>query len=277
MTRSTLMVLAAAALLIGMPQMAAAESELPSPGIAPPEANDPDCRPTADRPPVVLLHGTRSDMTINWQYMSPRLAEGGWCVWALDFENRAQVRVERSADRLAQFVDHVLAVTGAEHVSLVGHSLGGLIARQYVRFHGGLGVVDDIVSLGTPQYGYHSEPPFDEVDKVFNTGCEACDQIAQGSEFLAALNAGDPTPAPTSYTQLITRNDGVATPVENQELPASERSVNIWLEDACPDHPYEHLTLAIDPLVLDWTVNALGRPGPADPARAVDCSPLPFR
>lgn len=220
---------------------------------------------------MILLHGTRADMTINWQYMSPRLAAAGWCVWALDFEDRGQVPAEQSADRLAAAARAIRDLTGADRVSLVGHSLGGIIGRQFIRHQGGALAVDDIVSFGTPQYGYRSDPPFDEVDAAFNTGCPVCDQLQQGSAFLERLNAGDPTPAPVSYTQLISRNDEVATPIVNQELPASERSVNVYLEDACPEHPYEHLTMAGDPLVLDWIINALERDGPADEGREVDC------
>lgn len=242
-----------------------------SPGISPPGANVAACEPRGRRAPVVLIHGTRSDMTINWQYISPQLAQSGWCVWALDLEARGTVAIERSATRLARFVRQVRRQSGSERISLVGHSLGGVVARHFVRFLGGRKRVDDVVSFGTPQYGYHSDPPLNIVDAGFNTGCVACWQLAQSSGYMERLNSGNPIPGPVSYTQLITRNDAVATPVENQELPVSRRSVNIYLEDACPDHSTDHLSMAIDPLVLGWIENALIRRGPANQHRAVSC------
>lgn len=69
--------------------------------------------------------------------------------------------------------------------------------------------------------------------------------------------------------------DGVASPIESQYLPEGPQVANILLQDACPDHLVDHLTLAIDPLVRDWALNALGRAGPADEERSMDCAPAP--
>ena len=58
-----------------------------------------------------------------------------------------------AAERLAKEVEDLCARTGSSRVHLVGHSLGGLIARYYVQRLGGDRRVDVLVTLGTPHAG----------------------------------------------------------------------------------------------------------------------------
>nr|MDQ3362572.1 lipase family protein [Actinomycetota bacterium] len=96
-------------------------------GTPPPGANVP-CEPGKRHPhPVVLVHGTFETMEQNWAILSPRLKKKGYCVFALNYGNRGLGRIGRSAQELDVFVDKVLAYTGAEKVSLVGHSQGGMM------------------------------------------------------------------------------------------------------------------------------------------------------
>ena len=249
---------------------------LPSSGVSAPGV-DVGCIPTQQRPtPVILLHGTRSDKTINWQYLGPELAAAGFCVYSLDLPDRGQAPITESVAALATRVEEVLQETGARRVSLFGHSLGGTVARDYAARGGGLRVVDDLIAMGTPHFGFYTEPPGDEVDKAYNTECPSCWEQAQGSEYLESLNAGDITPGSISYTSIITAQDGVALPLPHQYFPENGRVANVLLQAACPDHVVDHLTLALDPLVRDWVVNALDRHGPADVDREdVDCTPAP--
>jgi triacylglycerol lipase len=134
--------------LVGPTAAARVESSAvpgPQAGVAPPGANDWTCEPSARHPhPVVLVHGTFGDMTVSWNRVSPALVRRGYCVFALDYGDRATGPVERSADELARFVDHVRASTGAAKVSLVGHSQGGMMPRYYIRHLGGASVVKDL-------------------------------------------------------------------------------------------------------------------------------------
>src|SRR4051794_33093242 len=107
----------------------------------PPGANVP-CTPTAAHPyPVVLVHGTFENRFNNWQAMSPALKAAGYCVYALNYGSYngsgalgiyGVGRIEASAQELADFVDSVLAATGASKVDLVGHSQGGMMPRYYI-------------------------------------------------------------------------------------------------------------------------------------------------
>jgi hypothetical protein len=98
----------------------AAPAGAQAPGVPPPGANDFACRSAAHPVPVILVHGTFGDMTVSWNLFSPALKIAGYCVFALDLVRRGMAPVDRSADKLAAFIDEVLIRTGAAQVSLVG-------------------------------------------------------------------------------------------------------------------------------------------------------------
>ncbi|HZG94410.1 MAG TPA: alpha/beta fold hydrolase [Mycobacteriales bacterium] len=53
-------------------------------------------------------------------------------------------------------MERICAETGYERVHVVGHSLGGLIARYYVQCAGGDARVHTLATLGTPHAGTHA-------------------------------------------------------------------------------------------------------------------------
>ena len=68
------------------------------------------------------------------------------------------------------------------------------------------------------------------------------------------------------------------TPYRSQAL---EGATNVVLQDRCPDDITDHVGIVYDPVALQWAMNALERPGPADPAFVPLCGgavtgPLPF-
>jgi triacylglycerol lipase len=203
--------------------------------------------------------------------MAPALERRGYCVWALDYGHRGTDRIEGSAAELRDFVDRVLAVTGAQRVSIVGHSQGGMMPRWYIKFLDGSGKVDDLVGLSPSNHG--TTNPFAWPAGRYGD-CEACLQQIAGSRFLRTLNAGDETPAPVSYTVVQTRYDEVVTPYRSAFLPATAdgRVTNVLLQDRCPNDISEHLAIQGDPIAIQWVLDALGRPGPADPAFRPSCT-----
>jgi triacylglycerol lipase len=237
-------------------------------GVPPPGANDWDCVPSAQHPaPVVLVHGTFGDMTVSWNLISPALALNGYCVFALDYGNRGTGRIEDSAAEVAAFVDRVRVETGASRVSIVGHSQGGMMPRWYIKFLGGKEEVDDLIGLVPSNHGTTNPlAPY-----AGDGGCVSCDQQMAGSSFLLKLNAGDETPGSISYTQVTTRYDEVVTPYLSAYLAAGPRTTNVTLQDRCPLDLTEHLGIIYDPAALEWVLNALGRPGPADPGFRPRC------
>lgn len=245
----------------------AAGFPLPSPGISPPGANDPSCRPSAEHPyPVVLVHGTFGDMTVSWNLISPALVAQGYCVYALDYGHRPTAPVKKSAHELRTFVDGVLETTGARKVSMVGHSQGGMMPRYYLKFLGGTKHVDELIGLAPSNHG--TDTP---LAPLAAGSCPSCaDQIA-GSDFITNLNAGDETPGHMSYTQIETKYDEVVTPYTSAFLADGPRTTNVLLQDDCKLDVAEHLSIIYDSSALQWLENALARKGPANPAFKPTC------
>ena len=266
------LLLAVVALLLLVPSAASAAAP------PPPGANLP-CTPTAARPyPVVLVHGTFENRFDNWQAMSPALKAAGYCVYALNYGSYngsgllgiyGVGEIERSARELRDFVAGVRASTGAAKVSLVGHSQGGLMPRYFIKYLGGAGIVEDLVGLAPSNHG--TTNPF---APVAGLSCPACRQQVAGSAFLRDLNAGDETPGDVSYTQIVTRYDQVVVPYTSGYLAPDANVTNVTLQDVCPNDTSEHLRVPYDPPAIGLTLNALGRPGPADPAYRPACTTL---
>ena len=213
---------------------------------------------------MILVHGTFGDMTASWNLFSPALVQDGDCVFALDLVKRGMAPIDQSADKLAAFIDEVRTKTGAAKVSLVGHSQGGMLGRYVARFRGKLDVIDDIVGLAPSSHGTTNPlaPPLGGI------GCRACAEQAAGSAFMKKLNAGEEAPPPPSYTVVSTKEDEVVTPYKSQALAGA---TNVVLQKACKDDVVDHVGIVYDPVALQWTENALGRPGPADPAFQPEC------
>ncbi|GAA2440460.1 alpha/beta fold hydrolase [Streptomyces mauvecolor] len=113
--------------------------------------------PTAGRshPPVVLLHGFIDNRSV-FVLLRRSLARHGWRhLESLNYSPlTGDIRV--AAELLGRHVEEICARTGHREVDIVGHSLGGLIARYYVQRLGGDLRVRTLVTLGTPHSGTRS-------------------------------------------------------------------------------------------------------------------------
>ncbi|WP_219974623.1 esterase/lipase family protein [Rubrobacter xylanophilus] len=245
-------------------------------GVAPPGANDPSCRPDAEHPPVVLVHGTFANMHANFLRLSSWLAGKGYCVYALNYGDHvgpahALGDIRESARELGWFVERVLDYTGARRVSIVGHSQGGMMPRYYIKYLGGAGKVEDLVGLAPSNHGTRvPERLVDGSPLVLDAEllglCTSCGQQQVGSDFLRELNAGDETPGDVDYTVVATRTDAVVVPYTSSFLSGPRgRVTNVLLQDR---HPYDfsgHVGIAYDPNAYEVVLDALKREGPARP------------
>lgn len=108
-------------------------------------------RDAADRP-VILVHGWFHNRT-GFLVMKRRLkALGRQHVYAVDLPT-GRMGVQRLADVLADKVEQIRKITGAKHVDVVAHSLGGLVARWWMHHGGGEEKVKHLVTLGAPNQG----------------------------------------------------------------------------------------------------------------------------
>jgi pimeloyl-ACP methyl ester carboxylesterase len=108
--------------------------------------------PLAARIPVVLVHGLVDNRSI-FAVMRRSLRRRGFaqvCSWNY---SPLSSDVARCAADLGAHIERVCEQTGHDRVHVVGHSLGGLIARYHLQRQGGDRRMESLVTLGTPHQG----------------------------------------------------------------------------------------------------------------------------
>ncbi|WP_020108211.1 alpha/beta fold hydrolase [Nocardia sp. 348MFTsu5.1] len=258
-----------------------------NPDVAPPGANDWSCIPKEGQEPVVLVHGTWENAYNNWALMSPSLKAAGLCVYALNYGKlplpnggglgnvipgaNGTGDIGQSAGQLATFVDRVLASTGSAKVNIVGHSQGGLMARQYLTFNGGADKVDNLVTLGATNHGTSLLGIGALGRTINNLGIDVLGPVALGvgvsgiqqvydSEFLKTLNRGGDTVPGVKYTVIGTRYDEITTPYASTFLTAGPGATvnNVTVQDGCEADTSDHLALSYSPRAVSITARAVG-------------------
>ncbi|WP_405907019.1 MULTISPECIES: esterase/lipase family protein [unclassified Streptomyces] len=133
----------------GMAQERRATPALPSPDAA--------RLPTEAKPPVVLLHGFIDNRSV-FVLLRRNLAQhGGQHIESLNY-SPLTCDIRTAAELLGRHIEEICERTGQGRVDIVGHSLGGLIARYYVQRLGGDVHVRTLVTLGTPHSGTRVAP-----------------------------------------------------------------------------------------------------------------------
>ncbi|MFF2844999.1 esterase/lipase family protein [Streptomyces sp. NPDC058001] len=120
---------------------------------------DPTRLPTAtlSLPPVMLLHGFIDNRSV-FVLLRRALAQGGReHIESLNYSPLTG-DIRAAAELLGRHIEELCERTGRDEVDIVGHSLGGLIARYYVQRLGGDLRVRTLVTLGTPHAGTRVAP-----------------------------------------------------------------------------------------------------------------------
>lgn len=129
--------------------------------------------------PILLLHGMVDNRSI-FSLLRRGLRRRGFGRVLTRNYSPVTNDVRAAAHDLAAEVERICARTGYERVHVVGHSLGGLIARYYVQRLGGDARVHTLVTMGTPHSGTH-------LARLVST--ELTRQLRPGSELLRELDA----------------------------------------------------------------------------------------
>lgn len=103
--------------------------------------------------PVLLIHGFLGGSN-NWIYHKRRLKEEGYKnVFTIDLGSPLN-SIEEYGIMVKKKVDEIRNLTGRDDIILVGHSMGGLVARQYLYHNKPKEVtVRQVITLGTPLAG----------------------------------------------------------------------------------------------------------------------------
>jgi pimeloyl-ACP methyl ester carboxylesterase len=209
-----------------------------------PSQDDPDTAqlPTETQPPVVLLHGFIDNRSVFVLLRRSLAQHGRQQVESLNY-SPLTCDIRSAAELLGRHIEEICARTGSRQVDVVGHSLGGLIARYYVQCLGGDLRVRTLVTLGTPHSGTRVVPLANAHPIVR--------QMRPGSEVLEELTL----PAPGCRTHFVS----FWSDLDHLMDP---------LETACIDHPdlvvqnvrvsgIGHLALPVHPAVATGIRQAL--------------------
>lgn len=156
--------------------------------------------------PVLLLHGLFNNRA-SWFWFKSYLRKQG-------FNNIVTINLsswhneEVLTELVAKKVDELRHRLGVDKVNLVGHSMGGIIARNYIQLRGGSEKVDGCVILGSPHFGSKLTPfSIAPLGKA----------IVPGSDFLQRLNKA-PVPTGVQITNIFTRKDNMILPNANAQI-----------------------------------------------------------
>jgi triacylglycerol lipase len=159
--------------------------------------------------PVVLVHGYAMSRAY-FLLLTRRLGRFGLGPFH-GFEYWTLGKVASAARRLGEYVEEVCRFHGVEEVDLIGHSMGGVVARYYLALGGGAARVAHLVSLGSPHSGT-------EVSH-FGVG-RPVHELMPGSPLLARLDAAG-LPAGTPALCVWSRGDAMVWSEEQARLPGA--------------------------------------------------------
>jgi triacylglycerol lipase len=199
--------------------------------------------PEAAGTPILLIHGIMDNRSVFTVFRRALRRRGFGVVHAVNY-GLFTGDLREAAHELAGHVERLCEATGADKVHIVGHSLGGVIARYYVQRLGGSAYVDTLVTLGSPHSGTLG---------AYLIPTALGRQLRPGSPPLTELAA----PAPACTTRFLvvwSRMDQMVLPQGNARLRHPDLDV---AQFELPD--VGHLALPIDGRVVRWVVEALAR------------------
>ena len=146
--------------------------------------------------PVLLVHGFGGTKS-SWSVIAQALKDRGIAVATMTYSPLGN-SVEQLADELVAAVERTLSQTGADKVHLVGHSLGGVVIAQAIAGGGLVGLVDTVITLGSPFGGspWAGLLPFGDLLRALRPGSPLLRRLAfapvpDGVRWLAVTAALD--------------------------------------------------------------------------------------
>lgn len=170
----------------------------------------------SQHPPVLLLHGYGCNSGY-WAHLNPLLDAAQISHATLDLEP-VLGEIDGYVPHVAHALEQLCTKTNAPAAIIVAHSMGGLVARAYMRAHGSARVAH-VFTLGTPHHG----------TSLANKGVGANaaqmrrspDADAPESEWLRALAASETIETRTLITSLYTHHDNIVAPQTSSHLPGA--------------------------------------------------------
>jgi len=169
----------------------------------PPEA-------AAQQPPVILLHGLFQNRSCLF-WIQSRLRASGY-QHIISINTPPWRDLESLTEVLAKKVDELRIRLKIDKVIMIGHSMGGIIARNYIQNRGGAANVAQLVTLGSPHHG-SKLAPF-AISPMGKT-------LLPGSDFLQKINSV-PWPESIPAISIYTCHDNMVQPVTSSRMNGAE-------------------------------------------------------
>jgi pimeloyl-ACP methyl ester carboxylesterase len=189
------------------------------------------------RPPVLLVPGYACNRG-QWWWLRRHLRARGLAVATINLEPPL-ADIDDFAGLLHRRIEALLTETGADRVTLVAHSMGGLVLRAYLRRHG-CARISMLITLGSPHHG--------TVIARFGAG-RAARQMEPGSDWLRQL--GDRESFAVPVLSLWGGIDEIVVPQDSSRLAGTRETAFAALG---------HLALLFSPAVLHALLDELDRP-----------------
>ncbi len=134
-------------------------------------------------PPVILLHGL-FDNRASWFWFKHQLSLRG--IHNIVTINLSSWHSEEVlTELLAKRIDELRHQLGVNKVHLVGHSMGGIIARNYIQLRGGASKVDQLICLGSPHAGQTGDLFRSPLASIYSRLC-----LPPAAQFITTARAG---------------------------------------------------------------------------------------
>ncbi|VXB02042.1 alpha/beta fold hydrolase [Massilia sp. 9I] len=199
--------------------------------------------PGSAAPPVLLLHGYGCNSGY-WSHLLPRLDAAGISHATVDLEP-IMGDIDGYAPLVERAVESLRAATGADRVVIVAHSMGGLVARAWMRAFGTARVAR-VITLGSPHHG--------TCLAAFGLGLNAAQMRRMAKDeppecaWLRALAQGEDAAARALVTSIFSHQDNIIAPQTSSELPGAR---NLAFGGV------GHVALGRNPRVLDAVMREL--------------------
>lgn len=198
-----------------------------------------DPEPAPAKRPIVLVHGVLVNDGVWLRLRRFLLRHGVAPVYTLNY-GPPLAGIEWFAQQLNTRIEKIRAATGAARVVLVAQSMGGLVARAYLRRFGPEHVAM-LITIGTPHHG-------SMLAYSFPGTCLA--QMHPGNPWLVTLNFDEGALAPVPITSIWSRHDSMVVPQASSVLAAAENIALIGVA---------HNALVGDKRVMELVVREIGK------------------
>lgn len=159
--------------------------------------------------PVLLLHGYACNSGY-WHPLSRALARAGISHAGIDLEPLG-AGIDDYAPQVQAAVERLCAAAGSSQVILVGHSMGGLVARAYLRRCGAQRIAR-VITLGTPHQG--------SALAALAPGRNGA-QMRRGSAWLSELATTEANLQRGLFTSIYSVHDNMVAPQDSSHFSAA--------------------------------------------------------